>query len=35
MAAKQRLTVGIDLGDETSRYCILDEAGEVVSGPIP
>ena len=31
MAAKQRLTVGIDLGDKTSRYCILDEAGEVVS----
>jgi len=31
MAAKQRLTIGIDLGDRTSRYCILDEAGEVVS----
>jgi transposase len=31
LAAKQRLTVGIDLGDKTSRYCILDEAGEVVS----
>ena len=28
MAAKQRLTVGLDLGDRTSRYCILDEAGE-------
>jgi activator of 2-hydroxyglutaryl-CoA dehydratase len=27
----QRLTVGIDLGDRSSRYCILDEAGEVVS----
>lgn len=31
LAAKQRLTVGIDLGDKTSHYCILDEAGEVVS----
>lgn len=31
MAASQRLTVGIDLGDRTSRYCILSEAGEVVS----
>ena len=28
MAAKQRLTVGLDLGDRTSCYCILDEAGE-------
>ena len=31
MAAKQRLTIGLDLGDCTSRYCILNEAGEVVS----
>ena len=31
MAAKQRLTIGLDLGDRTSRYCILNEAGEVVS----
>ena len=31
MAANQRLTVGLDLGDQTSRYCILDEAGEAVS----
>jgi transposase len=30
-AAKQRLTVGLDLGDRSSRYCILDEAGEKVS----
>jgi transposase len=30
-AAKQKLTVGLDLGDRNSRYCILDEAGEVVS----
>jgi transposase len=31
MAAAQRLTVGIDLGDRTSRYCILDETGTIVS----
>lgn len=31
VAAKQRLTVGLDLGDRTSRYCILDEAGEKAS----
>ena len=31
MATKQRLTVGLDLGDRTSRYCILDEAGEKVN----
>jgi transposase len=36
MAAKQRLTIGLDLGDRNSRYCILDEAGEVVSeGQLP
>src|SRR6266481_4821871 len=27
MAAKQRRTVGLDLGDRSSRYCILNEAG--------
>jgi transposase len=27
MAAKQRLTVGLDLGDRSSHYCILNEAG--------
>jgi transposase len=31
MAAKQRLTVGLDLGDRSSRYCILNEAGEKAS----
>jgi transposase len=31
MAAKQRLTVGLDLGDRSSRYCILDEAGNKAS----
>src|SRR5260370_25127627 len=36
MAASKRLTIGLDLGDRTSRYCILDEAGEVVSeGQLP
>jgi transposase len=27
---KDRLTIGIDLGDKTSRYCVLNAAGEVV-----
>jgi transposase len=31
LAVKQKLTVGVDLGDQASRYCILDEAGEVVN----
>jgi transposase len=36
MALKQRLTVGLDLGDRTSRYCILNEAGEQASeGELP
>jgi len=36
LAAKQRLTVGLDLGDRSTRYCILDETGEVVSeGALP
>lgn len=26
----QMETVGIDLGDKLSRYCVLDAAGEVV-----
>jgi transposase len=25
-----QLTIGFDLGDRTSRYCILNEAGEVI-----
>jgi len=24
------LTIGMDLGDKTSRYCVLDEQGEVL-----
>jgi len=36
MAAKQRLTIGLDLGDLNSRYCILGEAGEILSeGQLP
>jgi len=31
MAAHGRLTIGLDLGDRSSRYCILDEAGGVAS----
>jgi transposase len=31
LAGKQRLTVGLDLGDRSSRYCILDESGERAS----
>src|SRR5664279_5553083 len=31
LAANQRMTIGVDLGDRNSRYCILDEAGVAVS----
>src|ERR1700684_404472 len=27
---ENRLTIGLDLGDRTSHYCILNEAGEVI-----
>src|SRR5712671_3199260 len=27
---KPKLTIGLDLGDRSSHYCILDEAGEVI-----
>ena len=27
----QKLTIGLDLGDRSSWYCVLDEAGEVMS----
>ena len=27
------VTVGMDLGDKTSRYCMLDENGEVLRKP--
>src|ERR1700687_1524621 len=26
---EQKLTIGLDLGDRSSWYCVLDEAGEV------
>jgi transposase len=36
VAAEQRLTIGLDLGDRYSRYCILDAAGDVISeGELP
>ncbi len=28
--SEQRLTVGLDLGDRSSWYCVLDEAGAIV-----
>jgi transposase len=27
--SQQKLTIGLDLGDRTSWYCVLDEAGSV------
>jgi len=27
---EQKLTIGLDLGDRSSWYCVLDEAGNVV-----
>jgi len=36
VATGGRLTVGVDLGDKTSHYCILDEAANVLSsGQLP
>ena len=26
-----RVTIGMDLGDKTSRYCVLDDEGEVMA----
>jgi len=35
-AAQQRLTIGLDLGDRHSRYCILDAEGQAISeGSLP
>jgi Ethanolamine utilization protein EutJ (predicted chaperonin) len=28
--SEQKLTIGLDLGDRSSWYCVLDEGGEVV-----
>jgi transposase len=34
--AEQRLTIGLDLGDRTSHYCILNEQGDIViQGSMP
>ena len=30
-ARRQKMTIGMDLGDKTSRYCVLDDDGEVDS----
>ena len=27
--SQQRLTIGLDLGDRNSWYCVLDEAGQI------
>ena len=36
VARARKLTIGIDLGDRVSRYCILNEEGEVIfEGSVP
>ena len=30
LALREKLTIGVDIGDRTSRYCVLDAKGEVV-----
>ena len=27
---RKKLTIGMDLGDRSTRYCVLDEAGDVI-----
>ena len=27
---ERKLTIGLDLGDRSSWYCVLDEAGEII-----
>jgi transposase len=27
---QRKLTIGMDLGDRSTRYCVLDEAGDVI-----
>ena len=29
-SAQERVTIGMDLGDKTSRYCMLDNDGEIL-----
>jgi len=31
ISVQQKLTIGLDLGDRNSWYCVLDEAGRVVA----
>ena len=33
-AQQGRMTIGMDLGDKTSRYCVLNEQGEVPKSPV-
>src|SRR5450432_4721689 len=30
MFKEQKLTIGVDLGDRSSAYCVLNEAGEII-----
>ena len=30
--SRQKLTIGLDLGDRNSWYCVLDEAGQIRRG---
>ena len=30
-AMKKKVTIGMDLGDQSSRYCLLDEEGMVIA----
>jgi len=30
-AKAKKWTIGIDLGDQSSRYCVLDEQGDVIA----
>ena len=30
LALEEKLTIGVDIGDRTSHYCVLDVKGEVV-----
>jgi transposase len=32
---KQKLTIGVDLGDRWSFYCVLDEAGKIMEQEVP
>jgi hypothetical protein len=32
---QERLTIGLDLGDRSSHYCVLDESGRIVTEAKP